>query len=288
MKTEDLQFESDILAIMPEKLNEVITARQQITIKNADMVEISNRRATQFKNVKGKVVVVPLHGYISREPTFYSAMGLETSSQTFGGWMSDLVANRDVGAIVIDVDSPGGTCAGLSSVTDKIFALRGTKPIIAVSSDMMASAAYFIGSAADEIVADPDSITGSIGTIAVHLDWSGLLEQAGVKATIIKAGKYKDEGHPYQPLTDEAKEDYQNMVNDYYDTFVSAVARNRGITASKVKTDFGQGRVFRADKAISAGMVDRKATLEQVISDLLPKGNNKSFSQAKLDLLMIK
>jgi len=288
MKVEDYKFESDILALMPEKLNDVIATRQSMAIKAADMVEISNRRATRFKNVKGKVVVVPLNGYISHKATIWSALGFETSSQTFGGWIRDLVANRDVGAIVIDVDSPGGTVAGLTSVTDKIFAMRGTKPIIAVVNNMMASAAYFIGSAADEIVADPDSISGSIGTIAVHLDWSGLMEQAGVKATIIKAGKYKDEGHPYQPLTDEAKEDYQNMVNDYYDTFVSAVARNRGVTATKVKQDFGQGRVFRADKAVSVGMVDRKATLEQVIADLMPKGNSKAFSQAKLDLLKMR
>ncbi len=270
---------------MPERLNDIIAARQEAVIDEADIEAAINRRATKFKNVKGKVVTVPLHGYISHKATIWSALGFETSSETFGGWIEELVSNSDVGAIVIDVDSPGGTVLGLSGVTDKIYSLRGKKPIIAVVSDMMASAAYFLGSAADEIVADPDSLTGCIGTICAHIDWSGALEQAGIKVTLIYAGKYKSEGNPYEPLTDEAKEDYQNMVNQYSESFVSAVARNRDITESRVKAEFGQGRVFKADKAKSVGMVDKIATLEQVIRDLLPKGKDKSRAQAQLNLL---
>lgn len=289
MKIENIKFESDVLALMPERLGDIITRRQE-AIVSADFIieDAINRRATQFKNVKGKVVIVPLAGYISHKPSIWSAMGFETSSEVFGQWMESLVANSDVGAIVIDVDSPGGTVLGASGITDKIYSLRGKKPIIAVVNDLMASAAYFIGSAADEIVADPDSLTGSIGTIGLHVDWSGALEQAGIKPTFIYAGKFKAEGNPYEPLTDEAKKDWQNMVDDYYDTFVGAVARNRNITKSKVGSDFGQGRVLKADKARNAGMVDRIATMEQVIDDLLPKGKSKSLAQAELDWLKVK
>lgn len=284
MKTE-IYKEGNIFAIMPERIGDVIATRQQAVIENVNIEDAINRRATKFKDVKGKVVAVPLYGYISHKPTIWSALGFETSSETFAGWMNDLVNNGDVGAIVIDIDSPGGTVAGLSGITDKIYSLRGKKPIIAVVNDLMASAAYFIGSAADEIVADPDSLTGSIGTIAVHADWSKALESAGIDVTIIKAGKYKDEGSPYKPLTDEAKEDYQNMVNQYYETFVSAVARNRNVSITKVKSDFGQGRVFKAQKAREVGMVDRIATFEQVISDLLPKGSRSAKARAELSLI---
>ena len=287
MKIEDIKFESNILAIMPEKLNDIIAVRQEAVIEGVEIDDAINRRATKFKNVRGKVVVVPLHGYISHKASIWSAMGFETSSETFAGWLEDLAGNKDVGVIVIDIDSPGGTVLGLSGVSEKIYSMRGKKPIIAVVNDLMASAAYFIGSAADEIVADPDSLTGSIGTIGVHIDWSGALEQAGLNITIIKAGKYKDEGNPYSPLSDEAKADYQDMVNQYYESFVSAVARNRGITAGKVESDFGQGRVFKANKAKDVGMVDRIATLEQVINDLLPKGKSKSLAKAELDMLKI-
>ena len=289
MKPDAIKFESSVLAIMPEKLNDIIAARQEAVIEDAIDIEAAiNRRATKFKDVKGKVVTVPLYGYISHKASIWSALGFETSSETFAGWLEDLAANADVGAIVIDVDSPGGTAAGLSGVTDKIYSLRGKKPIIAVASDLMASAAYFLGSAADEIVADPDSLTGSIGTIGVHVDWSAALEKAGLKVTMIYAGKYKSEGNPYEPLTDEAKEDWQNMVNQYSETFIAAVARNRSITETRVREEFGQGRIFKAAKAKSVGMVDRIATLEQVVRDLLPKGKTKSRAQAQLDIMRIK
>lgn len=288
MKIENFQFESAMLAILPERLNDIIARREQLAIEGIDITAAINRRATKFNNIKGKVVTVPLHGYISHKATIWSAMGIETSSETFGQWLETLVGNADVGAIVIDIDSPGGTVAGATGVTDKIFAMRGTKPIIAVVNDMMASAAYFIGSAADEIVSDPDALTGSIGTILVHMDWSQYLENAGLKPTIIKAGDFKAEGNPYEPLTDEAKENFQNEVNAYYENFVAAVARNRGITATKVKSDFGQGRVLMAQKAKSVGMIDRIATLENVINDLLGgKGKSKSRAKAELDLLEI-
>ena len=285
MKLRNWKFEGDILDILPERLHTIIERRMEADVIGiTDLAEAAARRATKFKDVKGKVVTVPLYGYISHKPTIWSVVGAEVSSQTFGRWMDDLVASSDVGAIVIDVDSPGGTVNGLTGVSDKIYAMRGRKPIIAVANGMMASAAYFIGSSATEIVADPDSAVGSIGTIGTHLDWSGALEQAGVKATIISAGKYKSEGHPYASLSDEAKQQYQQMIDQYYEGFVSAVARNRDVTNSKVKADYGQGRVLTARDAKVVGMVDRVATLEQVISDLLPRGGSSSVARARLAL----
>jgi len=280
-----IEFESNLLAVMPERLSDIVSIRQNAAIENVNIEDAMNRRATKFKDVKGKVVVVPIHGFISHKATIWSAMGFETSSETLAGWMDDLTSNSNVGAIVLDIDSPGGTVMGLSGVTDKIHGLRGKKPIIAVVNDLMASAAYFIGSAADEIVADPDSMTGCIGTIAVHTDYSKMLEGAGIDVTIFKSAKYKDEGNPYKPLSDDAKEEYQSMVDSYSDIFVNAVARNRGVTASKVKSDFGQGRVLMADKAKLVGMVDRIATFNQVITDLLPKSDTKAKARSEVALL---
>jgi len=280
-----IEFESNLLAVMPERLSDIVSIRQNAAIENVNIEDAMNRRATKFKDVKGKVVVVPIHGFISHKATIWSAMGFETSSETLAGWMDDLTSNSNVGAIVLDIDSPGGTAMGLSGVTDKIHGLRGKKPIIAVVNDLMASAAYFIGSAADEIVADPDSMTGCIGTIAVHTDYSKMLEGAGIDVTIFKSAKYKDEGNPYKPLSDDAKEEYQSMVDSYSDIFVNAVARNRGVTASKVKSDFGQGRVLMADKAKLVGMVDRIATFNQVITDLLPKSDTKAKARSEVALL---
>jgi signal peptide peptidase SppA len=267
---------NNLLAILPEKVGSVIAQREMAIIDGVDIQDAMNRKATKFNNVKGDVMVVPIHGFISHKPTVWSAVGLESSSEVVGLWIDSLMNNPSVGAVVFDVDSPGGSVQGLTAISDKIYSYRGKKPIIAVVNDMMASAAYFIGSAADEIVADPDSLTGSIGTLFVHEDWSKALERIGVDVTFIHAGKYKVEGNPYEPLDDTAKQSLQDMVNQYYEVFVSAVARNRGTTAATVKADYGQGRIMRAPQAKSAGLIDRIATLEQVTNALLPKENRSS------------
>ena len=246
MKIENWHFEGDNLAVMPESLQDIISKREMAIIDGVDVEDAINRRATKFKNVSGKVVTIPLHGFISHKATIWSALGFETSSETFGMWMDSLVNNGDVGAIVIDVDSPGGTALGLSGVSDKIFSLRGKKPIIAVVN-----------------------------------------ENAGIKPTVIISGKFKGEGNPFMPLTDEAKEDMQRMVDDFGASFVEAVARNRGTTVTDVKQNFGQGRVFRATEAKSIGMIDRIGTMENVIKDLMPKGRSKSRAKAELDVLTV-
>ncbi len=285
-------FESDKMAIMPEKLSDIIEARKsnKITLSAGEIANAieaaKTRTASSFKAVKGNVAILPLHGFISHKATIWAAMGFESSSEMFTMWFNAVINDPSVGAVVIDVNSPGGTVFGLTAVTDAIFNARGKKPIIAVANSLMASAAYFIASSADEIIADPDAEVGSIGTIAVHFDHSKQLELMGVNPTIIHAGKFKAEGSPFVPLEDEAKAEFQRTVDSYYDTFVSAVARNRGITASKVKSDFGQGRVLRADDAQSVGMVDRVATLSDVLERL--GSNNNSVQGAKNELALLK
>lgn len=287
-----LKFESGIFAIMPDSLQHIIDTRKSVTVQmtDAEIEDAMNRRATKFKDIRGDVAVIPLYGFIASKPSIYSALGLESSSETFGKWVEAAMDDPSVGAVVFDVDSPGGTVFGLSSVTDKIRSFRGRKPMIAVSNNLMASAAYFIASAADEIVADVDSETGSIGTIAVHFDISKALEEAGVKATVVKSVKYKGEGNPYQPLSEDALAEYQSMVNYYSDMFHQAVAVNRGRSVADIRANFGQGRVLNSQKAKEVGMIDRIASLEQVITNLVPKtsNNNKRKAAAELELLRLR
>ena len=230
--------------------------KKELTPKVIEARAGSNRSGEKEK----RVAMLPLYGYLSHRD---EGWGMPT--ELFAKWFDAYLNDNGIGAIVIDVDSPGGTVLGLQSTANKIYAARGKKPIISVVNDLMASAAYFIGSAADEIVADPDSLTGSIGTIGVHMDYSKYLDEFGVKPTIIKAGEFKAEGNPYEPLGEEAEEDWQKMVDAYYSTFVAAVARNRDVSIDKVLRDFGQGRILKAKKALAVGMIDRIGTLESVL-----------------------
>ena len=212
---------------------------------------------------------------------------METSSITFGNWIDSLMANPGVGAIIIDIDSPGGDVSGCKALADKIYSYRGhAKPIIAVVTGMMASAAYWIGSAATEIIASEDSLIGSIGVIVVHTEYSKMLEEQGIKPTILTSGKYKGEGNPYEPLTVEAKDDWQSKIDQYYLAFAKSVARHRGVSVVEVKNKYGQGRMFLAKEAKELGMIDRIATLESVVQKMKPK-NSKGRAQAVLDVIKL-
>ncbi|MCC7371633.1 MAG: S49 family peptidase, partial [Chloroflexi bacterium] len=131
-----------------------------------------------------------------------------------------------------------------------------------------ASAAYWIASSADEIVVTPSGEVGSIGVFTAHEDISAALEAEGVTVTLISAGKYKTEGNPFEPLSEEARGAIQARVDDYYSMFVRAVARGRGVKPADVRGGFGQGRVVGADEAVRLGMADRVGTMAQTVERL--------------------
>lgn len=284
-------FESEVLALLPKRIESVLSLR----LLNYDNIEIEtakNRKATSFANVKGDIALIGIYGYISQKPSIWTYLGFETSSEDIGRQIDSAIADKSIGAIVIDVDSPGGTVVGLTAISDKIYEARNIKPIVAISNSLMASAAYFIGSAASEIVATADSQTGCIGSIGVVQTAAKFFADNGIENTVFRSEQFKGEGNPYEPLTEEAKAYFQKTVDEYGNIFVEAVARNRGKTKSDIKQNFGQGRTFNAKEAKAVGMIDRIGTLEQVINEMTGNANkntNKtSRNQAQLDLLKMK
>ena len=215
-----------------------------------------------------KIAIMPLFGIILSRGNLPSFLGV-TSAESFGMQFVKLVNNPEIVAIVLDVDSPGGQIAGIQELSDEIYLARGKKPIVAVANHCMTAAAYWVASAADEIVITPSGEVGSIGVIAIHEDIRGKLEKEGHKISLISAGKYKTEGNPYEPLSGEAQSAIQSRVSEAYKAFVNTVARNRGVKPADVMNGFGQGRAVSANKAIQLGMADRIATLEEIIDRLL-------------------
>jgi capsid assembly protease len=119
--------------------------------------------------------------------------------------------------------------------------------------------------------------------VAIHEDISGLLEQQGVAVNLITAGKYKVEGNPFEPLNEEARSAIQGRVDEYYGMFTADVARNRGVSVGQVREGFGEGRVVGAETAVSLGMADRVAKLDQVLSELSQRQQRQSRARAELD-----
>lgn len=196
------------------------------------------------------------------------ALSNRGSMASFRASLARAVANADVGTIVLDVDSPGGTVAGTAETAAAVAEAAGQKRVIAVADSLMASAAYWIGAQASEVVVSPSAEVGSIGVLAVHMDLSKALEDFGVKTTIMRSTPFKAEGSPFEPLTEEARASIMGSVNEAHDDFVRAVAAGRGVSLTKVREDFGQGRVVSAQRAVAVGMADRVATMTEVLAGL--------------------
>lgn len=243
----------------------------------ADHPEAAARAAVALapsRQSGGSIAVVPVSGMIVRRASLFTMIFGGTPTDALVSTIRGLVADDSVSGIVLSVDSPGGTVDGLSEAANEIFRMRGSKPIVTLADTLAASAAYWLGSQADELVVTPSGFVGSIGVYTVHSDVSKSLEMEGIDVTLISAGKYKTEGNPYEPLTDEARAAIQSRVDNIYADFVAAVARGRDVRPSDVRNGFGEGRVVGAKEAVRLGMADRIGTLGDAVAraGARPKG----------------
>lgn len=211
----------------------------------------------------GAIAVIPVHGAIVQRSSQINICDGGTSTQAISAALADAMADDTVAQVLLDIDSPGGSVYGVQEVAAEIASAK--KPVIAVANSLAASAAYWIGCAADEFYVTPGGEVGSIGVWQAHQDWSEALAQAGVKTELISAGKFKVEGNPYQPLDEEARAFMQSRVDDYYAAFTKGVSKGRKVGIDSVRQGMGQGRVLGADQALSEKMVDGVATFDDVV-----------------------
>ncbi len=249
-------------------------SQEEIRAAVGDAPEISAARRDRASSVSsGAIAVLPIYGVIGHRASLVadSSSGVNTSTEVLGNEFRALMNDPGIAGIVLDVDSPGGSVHGIQELAQTIYAARGVKPVSAVANSLAASAAYWLASCAEELAITPGGQAGSIGVLAMHTDESKMMEAAGVKTTLISAGKYKVEGNPYEPLGAEAQAFLQSKVDDYYGEFVRDVARNRKDTQTSVREGYGQGRVLIGASAVKANLADRVATLDQVIADMQAK-----------------
>jgi len=229
---------------------------------------LEDRSAGPVRSTRRAIAVLPLLGPISQRAGLMTALFGGSSTERFGRMLDETAADASVGAIVLEVDSPGGSVAGVPELAVKVAAAKAKKPVVAVANGMMASAAYWIGSQASELVVTPSGEVGSIGVWSMHTDLSEALAKEGVKVTLISAGPHKTELNPYEPPSLEALEYEQQQVDRYYGEFVDAVADGRRKTAATVRKEMGGGRLVGPKAALAAGMADRVATIETTIRRL--------------------
>lgn len=218
----------------------------------------------------GKVAVIPIEGLLSKSRGLFQSLFGGLALREICTLFRKAMADPAVLGVLLKIDSPGGSVDGVQELAKEIFSARGKKPIVAFTDGMMASAAYWIGAAADRLYISGDTTeVGSIGVVATHVDYSQREAQQGIKTTEIVAGSYKRIASPHSPLTDKARSSIQEMVDEIYAAFVADVATFRGRSISVVSQQMAEGRVFTGAKAIKAGLVDDMASLLPLVSNLI-------------------
>jgi len=197
------------------------------------------------------VAVIPIYGQIG-----YGASNENITvahPDIFNQMMDDAINDPSIGAIVLDINSPGGSPVAAEEMLKKVNSSQ--KPVIARISDTGSSAAYMVASGADEIVASPSSWVGSIGVILTLADLSDYYQKQGIDIYSITGGKYKDMGADYRDLTPEERAMLQKMVDEEYDYFISIIAENRNLSLDYVKS-IAEGKPYTGKQGLDVNLVD--------------------------------
>jgi signal peptide peptidase SppA len=254
-------------AILPEMLTTILSIAARETDPEAVAAKLGRPlENTYHAEVRDGVAILPVSGPVMRYANLFSKVSGATSIDVLATDFNQALENPDVKAIILNIDSPGGTVAGVNELAEMIYAARGKKPIVSYVSGMGASAAYWLASAADEIVLDATASVGSIGVVSIQSDDTERKAKAGVKEIQI-VSSLSPRKRP-DLSTEEGRADVQAMVDSIAKVFFQTVARNRSVTTDAVLSDFGQGGLMVGSDAVDAGMADRIGSLEQVIAGL--------------------
>ena len=280
-------------AIVPEKLYEI----QEIysTHLRGEKIDIAAIEAKIGKpaaedeklyDVVNHVAIVPIHGVIAKRMNLFTRISGGVSTELAGKTFTQAMDDPDVTGIILDIDSPGGVIDGVQELADMVYAGRDTKPVVAYSDGMMASAAYWIGSAADLVYISGGTVMmGSIGVVATHVDYSQYEKKLGIKTTEVYAGKYKRIVSQYKPLSKEGRQDLQETVDYLYTVFVDEIAKNRGVSAETVLENMADGKIFIGKQSIEAGLVDGVSSRDRIINKVLPVMQETRLEEQKLETL---
>ena len=186
------------------------------------------------------------------------------TSEEISKSIQDAADDKNVKAIVLRINSPGGTPAAAQEIVTEIKKAQEHKPVVVSMGDVAASAAYYISAPADHIIANPDTMTGSIGVIWVFENSSEYFDEEGVDFYVAKSGDFKDMGANWRGLSDDEKQYSEEVVLEVFERFVDEIACGRGLSRSEVK-DMADGRIYTGSRAVELGLVDETGNLYDAI-----------------------
>lgn len=225
-------------------------------------------RVKPYRMTADGVALLHIIGSLVNRGAWVGASSGLTSYEGLKFQFEKLAADQSVKAVILDMQSPGGEAVGAFEAAAAMRALSAKKPTVAIVNGMMASAAYAIGSAAREIVTTPTGVSGSIGVVMMHADYSAYLAKEGIKPTFIFAGAHKVDGNSFEPLPKSVAADLQAEVDAFYEQFLQTVAEGRGARTTVERARATEARTFIGEAAVKAGLADRVGTFESVLSEL--------------------
>ncbi|MCW5648357.1 MAG: S49 family peptidase [Ramlibacter sp.] len=224
-------------------------------------------RADRGYSVVDGVAVLGINGALVHRTRFDMAdSSLMLGYNDLSADLEDAMANSDVHAVLQVYQSPGGEVSGAFEYAQRIFDMRGKKPMQSIADSMAASAAFLGASAADQVAVSSTGYAGSIGVVMRHVDFSRALANDGINVTHIFAGAHKVDGNPFEALPASVRADLQGEINNLYAMFTEAVAKHLGITAEHARGT--EARTFMGQAAVDAGLAHRVATTDQLITEL--------------------
>ena len=257
------------LAILPEKLRTICDVLEiHLPGERLAFDPALSRQRAQLHVVEG-VALIDVYGTMIHRPL---GLGMEALSGlvTYEDIRADLrqaLSRQDVDAILFDFDTPGGEAAGCFDLADDIFAARAEKRIVGIANDMACSGGIALLAACGEAYVTQSATTGSVGVRSIFRDQSKADDAAGFVYYEIYSGAHKIDGSPHGPLTDQARQAFQNRSDEMRDLFVAAIARYRGIDPSVVRAT--EAATFLGGKAVAAGLADGVRTYDELLSELI-------------------
>jgi protease-4 len=235
------------------------TPGKKISMKGVDIGKISSL-VPEKSNYVG---IVSVYGAIYQTD---SQRPWGKGSQQIVKRLKTMAEKKEVKAIVLDINSPGGTVAAIQEIHSTLLKIKSEhkKPLVAMLGDVAASGGYYVASACDMIVSHPGTLTGSIGVIFNMGNVEGLFKKIGVKSETIKSGKFKDIGSITRQMTDEERKLLKDMIDDTYLQFISAVSSGRKIPIEKLN-EIADGRIYTGTQAIESKLIDKLGDMQDAI-----------------------
>ena len=226
----------------------VVTALFLGTVMTVILVTFGPSSSLSFGN---KIGIIPIEGLI-------------VDSESILSQLIKYKKDKRVRAIILRINSPGGRVGPSQEIYREIRKTIKTKKVITSIGDLAASGGYYIASATNKIVANPGTLTGSIGVIMEFIQLQDLLKKIGVSLEVLKSGEFKDIGSPHRKMSDQEKELLQDLISDIQNQFVNAVAQGRNLPVEKVK-EIADGRIFSGARAKELGLVDLLGNFQDAV-----------------------